>query len=445
MDTQQTFWQRNSVMIKAMVVGFLVLVLLIPSAFIQELVRERKQRQEEVVQEVSSKWALAQTFTGPFIAVPYTEDEADEKGKVFAIKKMAYFLPEQLNVNGKLVPEIRNRSIFKVALYKTDLNISGSFSPVNVKALGIDPATVNWADVRICFGLSDNRGIAEQVMLNWKGVNTELEPSLPNNDISSTGINALIVNTDALQAEAHSFSMNLKLNGSEQLYFTPLGKQTTVVLNSSWKDPSFEGKYLPKQNPIKDTGFSAKWEVSHFQREIPQSWTEKKPAIAESGFGVRLLQANDSYGKTMRSVKYALLFIALTFCIYFFIELIKKKNVHPLQYILVGMALCIFYTLLLSISEYLGFDLAYLIASLATVLLIALYTKSLFHEWSIAGAFFLFLSMLYGFIYILIRLQDGALLFGSIGLFILLALVMYYSKKIDWKGSASSRQKPAVA
>jgi inner membrane protein len=444
METQQTFWQRNSVMIKAMVVGFLVLVLLIPSAFIMSLVNERSQRQEEVVQEVSSKWALAQTFTGPFITIPYTVTQLDEKGKQFGIKKVAYFLPEQLLVNGKLIPEIRSRSIFKVALYKTDLNISGSFSPINVKSLGIDPATVNWKDVRICFGLSDNRGIAEQVMLNWKGMNTELEPGLPENFISTTGINALIANTDALQTEAHPFSMNLKLNGSEQLYFTPLGKQTTVSMNSSWKDPAFEGKYLPKHKVVNDSGFTAKWEVSHFQREIPQSFTDTKPAVHEAGFGVRLLQANDSYGKTMRSVKYALLFIALTFCIYFFIELIKKRHVHPLQYILVGVALCIFYTLLLSISEYLGFDFAYLIASFATVLLIGLYTKSLFHEWSIAGAFFLFLSMLYGFIYILIRLQDGALLFGSIGLFILLAIVMYYSKKIDWSGT-SSKQKAAVA
>ncbi len=435
METQQlTFWQRNAVMIKAIIVGFLVLVLLIPSAFIQSLVQERKQRQEEVIQEVSSKWALAQTFNGPFLVIPYLQSLPDEKGKVMQYKRMAYFLPEQLIINGNLIPEIRYRSIYKVVLYKSDLKISGSFQPVQLQNLGIDPATVNWNEVKICFGLSDNRGIAEKVVFNWKGSYKELEPGLPANDISSTGISAALENAQALQNEAGLFSLNLKLNGSEQFYFTPLGKQTSVTLNSSWNNPAFDGKYLPRDKTISEKGFTAKWEVLHYQREIPQSWTDLKPAILESGFGVKLLQGTDSYGKSMRSVKYAILFIALTFCIYFFIELIKNKSVHPLQYILVGLALCIFYTLLLSISEYLGFDYAYLIAATATVGLVSLYTKSLFEQWSIAGLFFLYLSLLYSFIYILIQLQDGALLFGSIGLFILLAIVMYYSRKIDWKG-----------
>jgi inner membrane protein len=248
-----------------------------------------------------------------------------------------------------------------------------------------------------------------------------------------------------MQTAAKEFTLNLKLNGSEQLFFTPLGKQTAVTITSPWKDPAFEGKYLPSDKNISDKGFTAKWNVLHYQREIPQSWTENKPSVSESVFGVKLLQATDSYGKTMRSVKYALLFIALTFCIYFFIELLKGKSVHPLQYILVGFALCIFYTLLLSVSEYLGFDYAYLISAVATVSLIALYTKSLFGQWGIAALFFLFLSMLYGFIYILIQLQDGALLFGSIGLFILLAIIMYYSRRIDWRGSSGTKQQAAVS
>lgn len=157
--------------------------------------------------------------------------------------------------------------------------------------------------------------------------------------------------------------------------------------------------------------------------------------INESAFGVELLQGVDSYSKTIRSVKYALLFIALTFCLFFFIEVLQKRNVHPLQYVLVGFALCIFYTLLLSISEYTGFTIAYVTASAATVGLISLYIHSVFNKWSIALVFFLFLAALYGMIYILIQLQDGALLFGSIGLFVVLALVMYYSRKIDWSGN----------
>ncbi len=445
METQQlTFWQRNAIMMKAIAVGILVLVLLIPSAFIQNLVHERKQRQQEVVQEVSSKWALNQTITGPFVTVPYTTVHTHEKGKTVTVKQMAHFLPEQLKINGSLVPEIRYRSIFKVVLYKSDLKITGSFSPLAIEKLGIDPSAVNWNDVRLCFGLTDNRGIAQQVKLNWQGTEKDFEPGLPVNDIVSNGIHTIIADAKTMQTTANEFSLNLKLNGSEQLFFIPLGKQTSVFITSPWKNPAFDGKYLPADKNITEKGFTAKWDVLHYQREIPQSWTENKPVIFESAFGVKLLQATDSYSKTMRSVKYALLFIALTFCIYFFIELLREKRIHPLQYILVGFALCIFYTLLLSVSEYLGFDYAYLISAVATVSLITLYTKSLFQQWKIAALFFVFLSMLYGFIYILIQLQDGALLFGSIGLFLLLAIIMYYSRRIDWRGAGSTKQGKAV-
>ncbi len=207
-------------------------------------------------------------------------------------------------------------------------------------------------------------------------------------------------------------------------------------LKSNWTNPAFTGNFLPSQPAvINEKGFTAEWNILHFTRDIPQLWKEGKPNIEANAFGVQLLQGVDGYAKTMRAVKYALLFIALTFCLYFFIELLKKKLIHPLQYVLVGLALCIFYTLLLSFSEYIQFGWAYLIASAATIGLITSYTQSIFRNWAITAAFFVFLSALYGFIYILIQLQDGALLFGSIGLFILLAVVMFYSKKIDWYGS----------
>lgn len=437
METQQTqtFWQRNSIMIKAVVVGFLILILLIPTGFIQSLVKERQERQQEVIAEVSSKWASGQKISGPFLLVPYVTNEKDEKGNTYTVKRNAYFLPEKLVVNGKLDPEIRNRSIYKVVLYKTDMKLSGTFAPLDFKSLGIDPASVQWNELRFCMGLTDNRGIAEQLQLNFNNTNIEMNPDLPSNTIASAGVNAVLPSTIATDTGSHTFSVNLKLNGSERLFFTPVGKQTQVHLQSAYNNASFTGLYLPAEPPTADSGFNATWNISYFTRSFPQSWKDEKVNIDDAAFGVELLQGMDSYSKTMRSVKYALLFIALTFCIFFFIEVLQRRSVHPLQYVLVGFALCIFYTLLLSVSEYIGFDFGYAIAAIATVGLITLYIQSVFGKWSIAAGFFLFLSALYGMIYILIQLQDGSLLFGSIGLFVLLAVVMYYSRKIDWSGS----------
>lgn len=444
MNTQQqpSFWQRYGIFIKSVLVGFLILVLLIPTAFIVELVRERQDRQREVIAEVSSKWATAQIVSGPFLLIPYHEKIIDDKGKVILVKRMMHYLPETENVNGQLFPEERHRSIFKIILYKSDLTISGKFLPVQLAEIGVDPADVLWNEVRLCLGISDNRGIAEALSLKWNGQTASMDPGFPSTDIASSGVSSLLVNAAALKDSAHTYELKLKLKGSERLYFTPLGKQTNVQLQSTWPDPAFDGKFLPTQSTVTDKGFTASWNILHFTRDIPQLWKDEKQHIDSTAFGVELLQGIDSYSKTMRTVKYAILFIALTFFLYFFIEILKKRSVHPLQYVLVGLALCIFYTLLLSVSEYTGFNLAYLISSVATIGLITSYTYSIFKQVGIALALLVFLSSLYGFIYILIQLQDGALLFGSIGLFILLAIVMYYSKKIDWYGdnkrSASS-------
>lgn len=437
METQQTqtFWQRNSIMIKSMIVGFLIIVLLIPAALIQDLVRERQERQEQVIAEVSSKWANGQKITGPFLVVPYVTTQTDEKGKTYSVKHNAYFLPEQLSINGKLEPEIRKRSIYKVVLYKSDLQISGHFAPLNFTAQGIDPSTVQWNDVHFCVGLSDNRGIAEQLQLNFRDQSVEMNPDLPVNAVTTTGANALLSQSSLAEAGNHSFNLKLKLNGSERLFFTPVGKQTQVQLQSTYNNASFTGNFLPRNAANNEKGFNAQWNISHFTRNIPQSWKDDKADIDSSAFGVELLQGIDSYSKTMRTVKYSLLFVALTFCLFFFIEVLQKRNVHPLQYVLVGFALCVFYTLLLSISEYTGFVMAYIIASLATIGLITAYIQSVFGKVGITAVFFAFLAALYGMIYVLIQLQDGSLLFGSIGLFVILALVMYFSRKIDWYGA----------
>jgi inner membrane protein len=226
--------------------------------------------------------------------------------------------------------------------------------------------------------------------------------------------------------------VSLKIKGSERLYFTPLAGNSSFVMQSKWSNPSFDGNALPTERTVGDSGFKAKWNFN--KASLPFTTVLKRTEINKNNFafGVAMVQPADQYAKTSRSVKYAILIIGLTFALFFIIELMQKKALHPVQYVLVGLALSIFYTLLLSISEIILFDYAYLIAATATVILIMLYAKGHFNNWATASIFGGILSALYGFIFVLIRLEDTALLVGSIGLFIVLALVMYASRKINW-------------
>ncbi len=262
---------------------------------------------------------------------------------------------------------------------------------------------------------------------------------MPENDFATKGLSKKVV----IQSDkAISFSMDIKLKGSQYLYFTAVGKTTKVHLQSLWKNPSFEGKFLPAETAsINQNGFDASWNVLQVSSGSPQFWKDQKVDINQASFGVKLLQPTDGYSKTKRSVKYALLFISLTFTIFFFIEVLQKKQVHPLQYLLVGLALCVFYTLLLSFTEYCGFNIAYIIASSATLALIGLYVWGVFKQVKIAVLFTSALTTLYAYIFVLIQLQDYALLFGSIGLFFILAVIMFYSRKIEWYGSLKQSNK----
>jgi inner membrane protein len=238
------------------------------------------------------------------------------------------------------------------------------------------------------------------------------------------------------------FEVPVKLRGSESLQFTPIGKTTTVHLTSTWPSPSFTGKFLP-DNTVNKDGFDAKWNVLHFNRDFPQVWKNQSFKAEESSFGFSLLQPTDHYAKTMRSVKYAILFIGLTFGFFFLLEALQGHRVHPVQYILTGIALVVFYLLLLSMGEIINFNAAYAIAAGATTGLITAYGRHLFASWKNACILGGFLGSLYTFIYFLIQLEDTSLLAGSIGLFVLVAFAMYLSRKIKWY-NAEEEQEPAT-
>ena len=432
METEkQTFWSGNRLTIKGFIVGFLIMVMMIPAIFVSVLIAERKERQNEVVKEVSSKWASAQNIGGPFLTIPYVEKITTDDGKPAEVKKWATFLPDQLRISGVILPEARHRSIFTVMVYQSDLQLLGSFAPLALGNLNLDKKSLLLNEAYLCVGLSDFRGIDNVLQIKWNDSLYEFNAGLPNKTLEQGLSVPISLSADDLE-KSHSWSMNIKLKGSEQLHFMPMGKTTEVKLTSTWSSPSFDGNFLPEPYVVNDSGFTASWNILHLNRAYPQEWKDRTFQLDESSFGVSLLQVGDTYSKTERSVKYAILFVTLTFLLYFFIEILQKRKVHPLQYVLVGLAISIFYTLLLSISEYLGFNAGYITAASATILMITAYTKSIFGEWKIVAVFFLVLTALYGFIFALIQLQDGALLFGSIGLFIILAIVMYYSRKIEW-------------
>ena len=446
METEkQGFWSNNRLTIKGFIVGFLILVMMIPAVFVSVLVSERKQRQTEVINEVSSKWASSQTIGGPYITIPYNEKVTTPDGKIVEMKKWATFLPDQLKISAVLSPEARHRSIFTVMVYQSNIDLQGSFTPLALNNINLTREDLILEEAHLCIGLTDFRGIENALQIKWNDQTYSFNAGLPDKTLER-GLSVPIKLTAADLDKSHVYSMHINLKGSERLHFIPLGKTTEVQMKSIWNNPSFDGNFLPEPYEIKNDGFTASWKVLHLNRSFPQEWKDRIFELDDSSFGVSLLQMGDTYAKTERSVKYALLFVTLTFLLYFFVEILQKKKVHPLQYVLVGLAISVFYTLLLSISEYLGFTAGYMSAATATILLITAYTKSIFEEWRIVIIFFLVLTALYGFIFVLIQLQDGALLIGSIGLFLILAIVMYYSRKIEWysRSVASSETHAAM-
>ncbi len=424
--------KRNNVLIKAAIVAGLTLLMLIPMAFIQSLINEREVRHQEVVKEVSSKWASAQIISNPYLVIPYNTTYTNAQNKSVNITKNLILLPETVKMNGKLFPEERKRSIYNVLLYKSDINIQGSFLLSRITK-HINLENLRLSEAKLCLGVTDFKGIEEKMNCSYNNTPLALVPGIPTSVIDSGGLSAPVQLTADGLNQITSFSVNMKLKGSEQLQFVPLSGSSDYTLTSSWPNPSFNGNTLPAERQISKEGFKAKW--TYNQANLPFDLVlDKENQInkRDFAFGVSMVQPADDYAQTMRSAKYAILIIGLTFALSFITELMQNKPVHPVQYGLVGIALTIFYTLLLSISEFIRFDLSYLISAGATILLIAFYVQSHFRNWKAGAAFAFIVSMLYGFIYILIRLEDTALLVGSIGLFIMLALIMYATRKVNW-------------
>jgi len=423
---------KNSVSLRLLTIVILALLLLIPAAMISSLIDERQYRRDEAITEVSSKWGNAQTIAGPVLSIPYKDFFVDEKNKTIEITNFAHFLPDNLKIGGTVSPETRYRGIYEVIVYSSELKLEGAFSDLNFDEWNIKEKDILWEDAFISVGIPDMRGIQQNIELGWNSQKYAFNPGVEVSDVISSGISVRIPIDSSEQKKQYNFEFALNLNGSNSLAFIPLGRETMVEISSNWANPSFSGAFLPDDRNITADGFTAKWQVLHLNRNYPQKWTGANFSVYESAFGVDLFLPVDQYQKNMRSVKYAIMIIALTFLVFFFVEILNKKRIHPIQYILVGLALVIFYVLLLSLSEHINFNLAYWLSSVAVISLITAYTVSVFRSSLLTKITGLILLILYGFVFVLLQLQDYALLMGSIGLFVVLAVVMYLSRNIDW-------------
>ena len=421
----------NSTSFKFVAIGILSLLLLIPVGKVRSLIMERQERSISAAIEVSEKWGLDQTITGPFLTIPLKETRT-LNGKEEYTWNHLHVLPEELNIFGKVVPEEKKRGIYKTVVYESGMRISGQLVlPPSLLDQISDQEIIN-NTLFLCLGITDLRGIKE-LSIQVNGNMMEEMPGLPTTELTSKGIH-IPLSPQLLSTGPISFLIDLRLDGSSELSFVPVGKITGVEIESNWADPSFGGAFLPipSKTQIGSEGFQAIWELSYLNRSYPQYWFNNAASLCDSAFGVQFLIPVDHYQKSMRSVKYALMFIALSFLIFFLTELISGIRLHPIQYLLVGMALVVFYTLLISLAEHLGFDFAYLISSLSTVILIAFYVKSSTgrsKQGLMTGSLLL---VLYAFLYTTLQLQDFSLLFGSVGIFAVIAIIMFVSRKVNW-------------
>jgi inner membrane protein len=419
------------------------------------VLNDRLVRRNEAVADITSSWGKEQSIIGPVLIIPYqyhfktTKEVPDKKGKMERREveetalAWAYFLPESLNVSGDVQTQMLHRGIFEAAVFRAQVTVAGKFAQPDFAAFKIDIKDVQWKDALLAIAVTDLRGTREALVLDWGGAK---RPMLPGSQVPgyTTGVTAALI-LDKPITNAVEFSIPLDVNGSGGIYFAPFGVENETNLKSNWPDPGFRGAFLPADRSVRADGFDAKWKVSYYGRDYPQHWTSQTgnerfttKAVSESLFGAQFLSILDAYRFVERSIKYGVLFLVLVFTTFFLFEVTARQKIHPLQYLMVGAALCLFYLLLLSISEFLGFGYAYLIAAVASTILITWYCRFFLGGGVRTLMIGAGLAGVYTFLYITLRQQDYALLMGAIALFIVLAVVMYVTRKVDWYARDSS-------
>jgi inner membrane protein len=441
---------KNLLAKKCLFIAAIALFLLIPLSYIEGIIVDRTQRHSAVLDELAQSGAAEQEIIGPILVVPYSKLERTEHWDNAAQKFITtsrkvndtkVFIPKRLQIDGSVATHLRQRGIYSVPLYTAQLPITGEF--VIPKDFGIADSSLadyTFGAPYVAVAMTDVRGLQKVSPLVW---NNAQKPFMPGSRlaVAEGGINAELTLNDIPWNQPVSFSVALAVNGSQSLQLAPVGEDNRILMAANWPHPSFFGDYLPSEKTITDTGFNAQWQTSifatnYYERLIACEQDKNCGALKSRFVGVKLLDPTSHYVKSERAVKYALLFITLTFAAFFIIEVLKQQSLHPAQYLLVGFALAIFYLLLISLSEHLGFNLAYGLSALACSSLVAYYLAQSLGQRAMGTAFFIGLNSLYALLFGILRSEDYALLMGSLLLFAVLAAVMYSTRRLDWQHSS---------
>ena len=438
-------WLKTSITARMLMVGFLVIVLLIPLSYINVLIKERSHRQTDVVNEINEKWGSNVLVYGPVLKLPYkTYSEKttyNEKTKTYLKEtethiNYAYIFPEKLDVTSDVKSKSMYLGNFESAVFTSRIDIKGEYNTPDLKSKDIKNEDIVWDKASMIFKTSNLKGIKTEMAVKLNDIVYNFETNFNDNNNYQNRLDELetgFIDQDILE-DNFTFNMQVTYDGSEQIQMIPVGKTTTMVMTSNWADPGFIGAYSPNDETrsITPEGFKADWKVLSINRAFSQLYLNKIPNLRQFSFGTKFVVLVDEYQKSERSAKYGFLVIGLTFLIFFLIQTMSKIHIHPFQYLMIGLALTMFYTLLVSISEHSNFLKAYLVAGISVVSLIAFYSKSILRSLKFSAFIGISLSALYAFIYVIIQLENYALLVGSIGLFLILASVMFVSRKIDW-------------
>ena len=432
-------WIANSITIKLLIIGFIILMLLIPAQMIKNLIAERESLRQSVEEEIFSKWGNSQTLAGPILSIPYYWYSKDDE-KTIRHLSVIHFLPDELVITGKVGTEVRYRGIYETIVYQASLNIRGTIPSPDFSAWKIEDKDILRDEAFLSLGIPDMRGIKPGAEFLINDMQAQIKPGLQNLGMLQSGIHMDFPLEEESPSTGYPFGIKLNLNGSGSLNFIPAGKTTRISLSSEWSDPSFIGAFLPENRNITEKGFSAEWKILDLNRNYPQQWKDNDYGFEGSEFGVYFLLPVDQYQKTYRAVKYAIMFLSLTFLVFLFAEILGGIRIHPIQYLLVGIALLIFYVLLLSLSEQINLNVAYFCSSAAIIIMISLYARALFKRWKHTLIMALCLVILYTFLFTVLQLQDYALLLGSIGLFLAMGITMYLSRNINWYSSSLKKK-----
>lgn len=428
-DMAKTMLANNVTLSKMTTIGLLALLLLIPLALISSLLEERKERRNQAVTNITSGWGREQVIIGPILSVPYKKESGTD---------IAYFLPCDASVDGTFNARKLYRGIYEAAVYTGSLKLTGTFRP-QFEQLKIRAEDLAWSDASVFFTISDMRGTSEVLLLKFGDTQIELAPgcSLP---AFPSGVTARINKAPDL-GNGIAYALEFKLNGSRSIRFAPIGMQNKVRLSAPWPDPSFCGEFLPSDRTVGVQGFEALWNISYYGRNYPQVWTASTlhrycpAALTESLFGVEFLTVIDNYRPIERAIKYGLLFIVVILTVFFLFEMSCKLRIHPLQYLLVGLALCLFYLALLSFSEFLDFTASYSIGAGASSLLIVAYSIAVLKSGKRSFGVIFGLAVNYGFLYVILQQQDYSLVSGTMLLFLLLSVIMYSTRNLGQAGA----------